>query len=297
MPRLMSVALTESQVRARTKTVTRRLGWLMLKPGDHLTLCRKVMGRRKGEPLERIVDVEVLSAGRERLDAITPEEVLAEGFPHLSPAEFVAFFCASHKGCEPGSEVTRIEWRYLDAGTSARTSARTSTRPILAVDVDGVLNALSNGTPPKGWEDHKVIGFRIRCNPSHGAALLALAAEHDAELTWCTTWEQLANEHIAPLVGLPSLPVVPMEPGRRSRKFSEYVSVGTTKAAAMRAYAGDRLFCWLDDEPDAASELHSCPVPHRVIRVDPRAGLQDHHLRKAAAWFTGMRAGAGREAG
>ena len=87
MPRLMSVALTEPQVRARTKTVTRRLGWLMLKPGDHLTLCPKVQGRLHGEPLERIVDVEVLSAGRERLDSITPEEVTAEGFPDMTPAE------------------------------------------------------------------------------------------------------------------------------------------------------------------------------------------------------------------
>jgi hypothetical protein len=114
MPRLMSVALTEDQVRARSKTVTRRAGWLMLKPGDRLTLCRKCMGRKKGEPLVRIVDVEVLSVRRERLDAITRAEVDAEGFPRLSPAEFVAFFCGSHKGCEPDTEVTRIEWRYLD---------------------------------------------------------------------------------------------------------------------------------------------------------------------------------------
>jgi len=43
MPRLMSVALTEQAVRERRKTVTRRLGWQFLKPGDRLTLCRKVM--------------------------------------------------------------------------------------------------------------------------------------------------------------------------------------------------------------------------------------------------------------
>lgn len=42
MPRLMSVALTEKQVRDRTKIVTRRLGWLMLEPGDTLTLCRSI---------------------------------------------------------------------------------------------------------------------------------------------------------------------------------------------------------------------------------------------------------------
>ncbi|WP_232330806.1 hypothetical protein [Nocardia fusca] len=114
MARLMSVALTEPQVRARSKTVTRRMGWHVLRPGDRLTLCRKVMGRRRGEPLVRIVDVRVLAVRRERLDEITSDEVLAEGFPEMTPAEFVEFFCGTHKGCTPESTVTRIEWRYLD---------------------------------------------------------------------------------------------------------------------------------------------------------------------------------------
>lgn len=117
----MSVSLTESQVRDRSKTVTRRLGWWtdkhgrrMLQPGDRLTLCRKVMGRRPGEPLERITDVEVLSVRRERLDAITPADVIAEGFPEMTPREFVRFFVGSHKGADAATVVTRIEWRYLE---------------------------------------------------------------------------------------------------------------------------------------------------------------------------------------
>lgn len=48
MSRLMSVALTERAVIERRKTVTRRLGWVFLKPGDRLTLCRKVMGQALG---------------------------------------------------------------------------------------------------------------------------------------------------------------------------------------------------------------------------------------------------------
>lgn len=119
MARLMSVSLTEPQVRARSKTVTRRVGWLMLKPGDRLTLCRKVMGRRKGEPLERITEVEVVSVSREPLHAITMPDVIAEGFPKMTPTEFVEFFCGSHKGCTPGTEVTRIRWRYLDTESAA----------------------------------------------------------------------------------------------------------------------------------------------------------------------------------
>jgi len=113
MPRLMAVSLTEQQVRARTKTVTRRAGWRMLRPGDRLTLCKKVMGRRRGEPLDRIALVEVISVRREPLNAITPADVAAEGFPQWTPAQFVAFFCHTHR-CQPGSEVARIEWRYLD---------------------------------------------------------------------------------------------------------------------------------------------------------------------------------------
>lgn len=115
MPRLMSVSLTEPQVRARTKTVTRRLGWLMLKTGDRLTLCRKVMGRKPGEPVERITDVEVLSVHRERLDSIPSPDLAAEGFPEMTSREFAEFFCSTHKGCTPETVVTRIEWRYLSA--------------------------------------------------------------------------------------------------------------------------------------------------------------------------------------
>ena len=117
MSRLMSVALTEEQVRNRTKTVTRRLGWRSVRPGERITLCRKVMGRRRPdgtvEPLVRLAEVEVVSVRREPLNCITDEDTYREGFPHYDPFEFVAFFCG-HMRCTPETEVTRIEWRYLD---------------------------------------------------------------------------------------------------------------------------------------------------------------------------------------
>lgn len=112
MPRLMSVALTTAQVRSREKTVTRRIGWLMIKPGDQLTLCPKVRGRRNGEALERIVTVDVVSVRREPLDAITRDDVTAEGFPGMTQREFIDFFCETHRGVTPQTEVTRVEWAY-----------------------------------------------------------------------------------------------------------------------------------------------------------------------------------------
>lgn len=112
MPRLMSVALTTDQVRRREKTVTRRVGWQMIKPGDLITLCPKVRGRRHDEPLERIVTVDIISTRREQLDTITPADVAKEGFPNMTPAQFIRFFCDTHHGVTPTTEVTRIEWAY-----------------------------------------------------------------------------------------------------------------------------------------------------------------------------------------
>ena len=125
MARLMSVAYTEQAVRERRKTVTRRLGWRFLKPGDRLTLCRKVMGRKPGEPLVRIVDVEVVSVRREPLCAMTDRDVIREGIAPFDdrfdewdwrgypPAtSFVSWYAWTFNH-DPYDDVTRIEWRYL----------------------------------------------------------------------------------------------------------------------------------------------------------------------------------------
>lgn len=86
----------------------------MLRPGDRLTLCSKVSGRRLGEPLDRIAGVEVVSVRREYLDAITAADVSADGFPLMTPGEFVSFLCATPHGCTAQTEISRIQWRYLD---------------------------------------------------------------------------------------------------------------------------------------------------------------------------------------
>lgn len=117
MARLMSVTLTEQAVIARQKTVTRRLGWQMLKPGDQLSLCRKVMGRKRAdgtvEPLVRLAHVEVVTTRRERLNQITDMDVVREGFPVWTRTQFIDFFCREMK-THPQVPLTRIEWRYVD---------------------------------------------------------------------------------------------------------------------------------------------------------------------------------------
>ena len=83
--RNMSFALTVDRVRRQEKTVTRRLGWWFLKPGDTLCACVKCMGRKPGEPLERLCVIRVVSVGRQELRWITPKDVHMEGFPGMTP--------------------------------------------------------------------------------------------------------------------------------------------------------------------------------------------------------------------
>lgn len=111
--RLMSFALTTAQLLDGTKTVTRRVGWAGLRPGDRLLAVRKAMGLRKGESPEVLAEVEVVTVRRERLDAIAPSDCIAEGFPDKTPEEFVAMFCAHMSIVEPDNGHYAPSGRYV----------------------------------------------------------------------------------------------------------------------------------------------------------------------------------------
>lgn len=110
--RLISFALTEPQFIDQSKDVTRRLGWTVLKAGDHLMGCRKIQGRRNGEPIVKLGEIIVHTTRREALNLITPDEVRREGFPDRTPEWFIEFFCDTHADCTPNTIITRIAFRY-----------------------------------------------------------------------------------------------------------------------------------------------------------------------------------------
>jgi uncharacterized protein YqfB (UPF0267 family) len=113
LPRLISFSMTTAQVRARTKTVTRRVGWLNLKPGDILQAVEKAQGLKRGEHVKRLCLIRVRKVSRVRLNTITKREVEREGFPRMTPEDFVRFFLKGHKGVTSRTKVTRIEFEYI----------------------------------------------------------------------------------------------------------------------------------------------------------------------------------------
>ncbi len=121
--RNMSFALTTTQIMDGTKTVTRRLGWLNLKPGQQIRPVRKCMGLRPGEKIDVLRDpITVVSVRREPLRMLMDDtdygfrECELEGFgehpDYRWPSVFVEMFCATHKGCTRDTVVTRIEFTF-----------------------------------------------------------------------------------------------------------------------------------------------------------------------------------------
>jgi hypothetical protein len=121
MPRNMSFALTTEQIRNRTKTVTRRVGWGKLVPGDTVNACVKCMGLKKGEKPEKLALIYITSVAKEPLHRLMSDaeygaaEATKEGFPGWTGRQFVEMFC-EHMNPIHGvaTEVNRIEFEYVE---------------------------------------------------------------------------------------------------------------------------------------------------------------------------------------
>lgn len=126
--RNMSFALTTQQFIDGSKDVTRRLGWSFLKPGDHFMAVEKCQGLKKGEhvkklgecvcehnyqePLREIIEFPMRIGFRPSIlgpELFCKTETEREGFPNLTPEQFVEMFCREMH-CTPETSVNRIEF-------------------------------------------------------------------------------------------------------------------------------------------------------------------------------------------
>ena len=176
-------------------------------------------------------------------------------------------------------------------------------RPVLLVDVDGPLNpyAAKPHQRPEGYRTHRLMTprweaaerwrlrawglpnkhvkpLRVWLNPDHGRALAALPVD----LVWATTWEREANDYIAPLLGLPSLPFIAWPDPRPEPEDGVF-----WKTPEIVAWAKGRPFAWIDDEITAADQAwvrthHDGPA--LLHRIDPRLGLRDDDFALLTIW-------------
>jgi hypothetical protein len=164
-------------------------------------------------------------------------------------------------------------------------------RVYLLVDVDGVLNrfagspesAEAEGYTPHTFAINPVQNVHTRLNLTHGKLLVDFAAEHDMELVWATMWNDEANTHLAPLLGIEPWPWIDINPWEARKRW---------KYPAIERYVEDAPIAWLDDDHGAfyTDELEflarreKLGAPTLLVTVDPEKGLAQSHLDEVAAW-------------
>ena len=112
MPRNMSFMLTTEQIKDRSKTVTRRLGWWFLKPGDIINACEKCQGLKKGEKIKKLCQIRIVHTRETLLCNMEPLDYIKEGFPDLDNDDFIKMFMKEMK-CSYATPVNRIEFEYI----------------------------------------------------------------------------------------------------------------------------------------------------------------------------------------
>lgn len=164
-------------------------------------------------------------------------------------------------------------------------------RALLLLDVDGPLNVYAADPDGRqdGYTEHRLEGFRVWLNPGHGPLLCEFATRHDVELAWATTWEDLANTSIGPVVGLPELPVVDL--GWQRKVSGTITTTDHWKFDGVLDHAAGRPLAWLDDDfglfPEGRAwfERERGDTPTLLHHVDPRVGLTPADLDAVAGWL------------
>lgn len=167
-------------------------------------------------------------------------------------------------------------------------------KPLLLLDVDGVINVF-NGSQ-RGYIMH-------RATVGHGTFPLKIRTEMSVwleklsehfHLVWCTMWNDEANTHIGPVVGLPVLPYVPVYGRYRGAVYAESDRLLHPKVHAIKEHVPGRAFAWVDDEISRrdllwAENRSKAFAPTHLEKTDERQGLIDHQVKRLVTWAMSLK--------
>jgi hypothetical protein len=176
------------------------------------------------------------------------------------------------------------------SGETEEASGEEMSRPLLMVDIDGVIS-LFGGPPtaspvsaPPGGSFHSIDGIPHFLSATAAAHLLELSIIFD--LVWASGWEEKADEHLPRLLGLPAgLPHLTFE--RRVGRSNAH-----WKLDSIEAHAAGRPLAWLDDALDEEcrrwAEKRSAPT--LLVRTEPANGLTGEEAELLRRWALSLRA-------
>ena len=156
-------------------------------------------------------------------------------------------------------------------------------RPILAIDVDGVISIFGYDEPPaKGEASFELIDGMAHCiSLPAGERLLRLAEHYD--MVWATGWEDRANDYLPNILGVPELPHL---------TFNGTARFGSAhwKLGPLDDYCKGRAMAWIDDNFDESCYewARARPEPTLLVPTEPQLGLEEAQTEALAAWARGL---------
>jgi hypothetical protein len=153
-------------------------------------------------------------------------------------------------------------------------------RPILALDVDGVISLFGfDGPLDEVPGNFHLINGIAHCFPDGiGERVRKLAEAY--EVVWATGWEDRANEMLPRILGLEGdLPFLTFD-GRARFGSSHW------KVEAIDEYAGDRPLAWIDDCLDETCHAwaQARRAPTLLVPTEPFSGLTEAHMEALLDW-------------
>jgi hypothetical protein len=153
------------------------------------------------------------------------------------------------------------------------------TRPILAVDVDGVVSLFGFETPPPPEEaSYQLVDGMLHCISLRAGERLQRLAEH-FELVWATGWEEKANFYLPTMLGLAELPHLTFDGAAR-------FGSAHWKLGPLDEYGRGRAMAWVDDNFDESCYrwARERDQPTLLVPTDPEKGLQEAETEALMAW-------------
>lgn len=159
-------------------------------------------------------------------------------------------------------------------------------RPILAVDVDGVISLFGFEEQP----DRSVARMQLIDGTIHfisnaaGGRLLRLAEHYD--LIWATGWEDRANFSLPVLLGIPEM---------HHLTFDGAARFGSAhwKLGPLTEYGRGRALAWIDDNFDEscyawARERQAAGEPTLLVPTESHIGIEEVQVEALSAWARGL---------
>jgi hypothetical protein len=156
-------------------------------------------------------------------------------------------------------------------------------RPILAVDVDGVISIFGFDKPP----ERDLARFELIDGVVHCISLLSGERLHRLaerfELIWASGWEDKANYYLPTLLGLPELPHLTFDGAAR-------FGSAHWKLGPLERHCRGRALAWVDDNLDESCYewARQRPEPTLLMPTRSAAGLEEVETEALLAWAEGL---------